>query len=190
MNPYHRSLTKRILDLAFSLLVLPLALPVLVLCAILVLLSSGTPVFFAQERVGRDGQPFKLIKIRSLKKSFSSAPGAQHNPADITALGRLLRKTRVDEIPQIWNILKGEMSWVGPRPEVPFYYEHYKKLEPTYADRQLVRPGITGMAQLNNPDASPNENLEKLTFDLQYVQQANFWVDLRILIKSFLFVWK
>lgn len=96
----------------------------------------------------------------------------------------------MDEIPQIWNILIGEMSWVGPRPEVPFYYEHFKKQEPTYANRQLVRPGITGLAQLDNPNASPNENLEKLKFDLQYVKQATFWMDLRILTKSFLFIWK
>ena len=96
----------------------------------------------------------------------------------------------MDETPQIWNILIGEMSWVGPRPEVPFYYEHFKKQEPTYANRQLVRPGITGLAQLDNPNASPNENLEKLKFDLQYVNQATFWMDLRILTKSFLFIWK
>jgi lipopolysaccharide/colanic/teichoic acid biosynthesis glycosyltransferase len=190
MNRYHRSITKRALDLIFSLLVLPVALPLMVLCAFLVLVSSGSPVFFCQERVGRNGEIFRLIKIRTLKKSFSSAPGAQHTIHDITALGRFLRKSRLDEIPQIWNILVGEMSWVGPRPEVPYYYEHYKKLEPTYASRQLVRPGITGMAQLDNPDASPNENLEKLTFDLEYVHKGSFGLDVHILLKSFLFVWK
>lgn len=190
MNTYHQSFVKRLLDICFSLLVLPLALPVLLVSIFLVLISNGLPIFFYQERVGYKGKSFKLVKIRSLKTSFSSEPGAIHGANDITAVGKVLRKTRIDEIPQIWNILIGEMSWVGPRPEVPFYYEHFKNMEPTYADRQLARPGITGLAQLDNPNASPNENLEKLKFDLDYVRRANFWLDIRIIIRSFLFVWK
>lgn len=165
-------------------------MPVLVISMLLVWLSSGSPIFFVQTRVGLGGKYFMLIKLRSLRKKFNSKPGALHSTDDITKVGRLLRKTRVDEIPQIWNILVGDMSWVGPRPEVPFYYDHFKGLEPTYADRQLARPGITGLAQLNNPNASPNENLEKLTFDLDYVRNASLWMDIRILVQSFLFVWK
>jgi putative colanic acid biosynthesis UDP-glucose lipid carrier transferase len=100
-----------------------------------------------------------------------------------------MRSSRIDELPQIWNILKGEMSWVGPRPEVPYHYEHFKQRDANYATRQLVKPGITGLAQLNNPDALPNENLEKLKLDLEYVNQANIWMDLRILAQTFLLTW-
>jgi lipopolysaccharide/colanic/teichoic acid biosynthesis glycosyltransferase len=190
MSTYHQSLSKRLLDIFFSLLVLPIALPVMLFSVFLVLLTSGRPVFFFQERIGYKGQPFRLVKVRSLKNTFASQPGALHNTNDITMVGVFLRKTRIDEIPQIWNILKGEMSWVGPRPEVPFYFNHFRELDPKYAERQNAKPGITGLAQLDNPNASPNENLEKLTFDLQYVEKASLGLDLRILIQSFLFVWK
>jgi lipopolysaccharide/colanic/teichoic acid biosynthesis glycosyltransferase len=190
MNTYHRSFVKRLLDICFSLAILPFVIPVFILSVLMVLISSGFPIFFFQERIGYKGKVFKLVKIRSLKNTFSSEPGALHDVNDITAVGKFLRKARIDEIPQIWNIIKGEMSWVGPRPEVPYFYEHFKNLEPTYANRQLARPGITGLAQLDNPNASPNENLEKLTFDLRYVEQANLWLDLRILMQSFLFIWK
>lgn len=190
MTTYHRSISKRLLDILFSLLVLPLALSIMLLSVFLVFISSGAPVFFFQNRIGLDGKPFKLVKIRSLKNSFSSSPSALHNSSDVTMIGKMLRKTRIDEIPQIWNIIKGEMSWVGPRPEVPYYYEYYSTKEPKYKQRQVVRPGITGLAQLDNPNASPNENLEKLTFDLEYVEKATLWLDLRILIQSFLLVWK
>lgn len=190
MSPYHASISKRFLDISFSLLILPFIWPFLIISLVLVWLSSGGQVFFYQTRVGRFGASFKLIKIRTLHKRFDSAPGALHGPNDITLVGKFLRKTHIDELPQIWNILKGDMSWVGPRPEVPYFYEHFKELEPTYADRQLARPGITGLAQLNNPDASPNENLEKLKFDLDYVNQATFWMDVRILVQTFLLIWK
>jgi lipopolysaccharide/colanic/teichoic acid biosynthesis glycosyltransferase len=169
---------------------MPLALPLFLLGCLLVGLTSKGPILFYQTRVGLHNKPFQLIKIRSIRADFGKVPGAQHTHNDITAVGRTLRKFRLDELPQIWNILKGEMSWVGPRPEVPFYFEHYSKLHPEYVQRQWVRPGITGPAQLNNPNATPNENLEKLTFDLQYVREATFLTDLRILTQSFLFVWK
>jgi lipopolysaccharide/colanic/teichoic acid biosynthesis glycosyltransferase len=173
-----------------SLLVLPLALPLFLLGCLLVGLTSKGPILFYQTRIGLHNRPFQLIKIRSIRADFGKEPGAQHTHNDITAVGRTLRKFRLDELPQIWNILRGEMSWVGPRPEVPYYFEHYSKLHPEYVQRQWVRPGITGPAQLNNPNATPNENLEKLTFDLQYVREATFLTDLRILTQSFLFVWK
>lgn len=190
MSPYLNHPSKRLLDIVFSILVLPVALIVLTLAILATLVTSGTPVFFDQERVGQYGKIFKLRKIRSLKKHFDSAPGAFHSNDDITFVGQFLRKTRVDEIPQIWNILTGEMSWVGPRPEVSFHYEHYKALHPEYARRQVAKPGITGLAQLNDPNASPNENLEKLKFDLDYVDNASLSKDIGILIKSFIIVWK
>ena len=173
-----------------SLLVLPLAFPLFLLAVLLVWLNSGLPVFFKQTRIGWHGKPFELVKIRTIRNDFHNAPGAQHTASDITAIGKVLRKVRLDELPQVWSILKGEMSWVGPRPEVPYYFEHYSNLHPDYSTRQLARPGITGLAQLNNPNATPNENLEKLTFDLDYVRRASLWLDIRIIIQSFLFIWK
>jgi lipopolysaccharide/colanic/teichoic acid biosynthesis glycosyltransferase len=190
MSPYLNHPSKRILDIAFSLLLVPIALPIFLVAGLLVLLMEGRPVFFWHYRVGQNGTLFKLIKIRTLKNSFDAAPGAQHQHQDITALGKLLRKSRVDEIPQIWTILKGDMSWVGPRPEVVYYYEYYKEKDPQYARRQTAKPGITGLAQLNNPNASPDQNLEKLVFDLQYVDHASFWMDLRLLFSSFVVVWR
>ncbi len=169
---------------------IPVALPLCLLACIAVKISSPGPVLFIQSRVGRGGKEFKLYKIRSMRADFGSSPWVHHSESDIIAVGGVLRKLRLDELPQIWNILKGEMSWVGPRPEVPYYYEHFCLEHPEYAERQLVRPGITGPAQLNNPNATPNENLEKLTFDLHYVREATFLTDLRILTQSFLFVWK
>ncbi|MFN3530367.1 MAG: sugar transferase [Bacteroidia bacterium] len=190
MSLYNMSVSKRLLDIFFSLLVLPIALPVMLLSIVLIGLTTAGPVFFVQQRVGLNGKSFNLIKIRTLKRSFQSLPGAQHDELDITMVGRFLRKFRFDEIPQIWNILIGEMSWVGPRPEVPYYFDHFKALHPEYEMRQLTRPGITGLAQLQNPNASPNENLEKLKYDLEYVRNSSFGMDINILLRSFLFVWK
>lgn len=190
MSPYLNHPLKRIVDVLFSLALLPLVIPVFLITSFLVFIIDGRPIFFAHQRVGQHGKLFKLVKIRTLKNSFDSAPGAQHKQNDVTLLGKLLRKTRVDEIPQIWTILKGEMSWVGPRPEVVFYYDYYKEKDTNYARRQEAKPGITGLAQLNNPNASPDQNLEKLTFDLEYVDNASFLLDLRVLLKSFIVVWK
>jgi lipopolysaccharide/colanic/teichoic acid biosynthesis glycosyltransferase len=190
MSPYLNHPQKRALDIIFSLLLLPVAIPVFVLTCLAVLILDGHPVFFAHKRVGQNGQLFDVIKIRTLKSSFNSAPGAQHQANDITWLGKILRKTRIDEIPQIWTILKGEMSWVGPRPEVVYYYEFFKDKDPNYVRRQSAKPGITGLAQLNDPNASPDQNLEKLVYDLKYVDQASFSMDLRILMNSFIVVWK
>lgn len=190
MSPYLNHPLKRTVDIVFSLALLPVVIPVFLLTAVLVLLIDGSPVFFSHNRVGQHGKLFKLVKIRTLKNSFDSSPGAQHKQNDVTYLGKLLRKTRVDEIPQIWTILKGEMSWVGPRPEVVYYYDYYKEKDANYARRQEAKPGITGLAQLNNPNASPDQNLEKLIFDLEYVNSASFLMDLHVLFKSFIVVWK
>ena len=120
MSTYHQSFSKRLLDIFFSLLILPVVIPALLICIILVWVTSGTPIFFVQTRVGRNGAHFQLIKLRSLRNKFDSKPGALHGPGDITVIGKIMRKSRLDEIPQIWNILKGEMSWVGPRPDFVF----------------------------------------------------------------------
>lgn len=190
MSPFLGHPLKRIVDILFSLLLLPVVIPIFFVVCLMVLLFDGRPIFFSHKRVGKDGKLFDLVKIRTLKHDFNSISGAQHQQQDVTSLGKLLRKTRFDEIPQIWSILKGEMSWVGPRPEVIYYYEHFKEKDPNYARRQVAKPGITGLAQLNDPNASPDQNLEKLIFDLKYVDHASFSMDLRILIKSFIVIWK
>jgi len=190
MSPYLHNPAKRALDIFFSLLILPIALPVMVVAALMTVFSDGGPAFFVQERIGFNSKPFKMLKIRTLKKSFLSSIGQQHQSNDILFIGKLFRKFRIDELPQIWNILKGDMSWVGPRPEVGFYFERYKGVDPAFAKRQKCRPGITGLAQLKNPDATPEHSLEKLPYDLQYIDQASLLMDLRILLQSFFLVWK
>lgn len=188
-SPYLSAGSKRLLDLSFTLLIAPFAIIAFVLGVLLVFLTSGRPVFFEQERVGMDGDAFIMFKIRTLRNGFLSMPGSEHAANDITLIGQFLRKTRIDEIPQILNILKGEMSWVGPRPEVAFYYEHFQSLDARFEGRLRAKPGITGLAQINNPNATPSENLEKLEFDLKYIESANFGLDVKILVKSFLVIW-
>ena len=189
MSPYLSAGSKRLLDLSFTLLISPFAIIAFLLGVLLVFLTSGRPVFFKQERVGMDGNAFIMFKIRTLRNGFSSKPGSEHAANDITLIGQFLRKTRIDEIPQILNILKGEMSWVGPRPEVAFYYERFQSLDARFEGRLRAKPGITGLAQINNPNATPSENLEKLEFDLKYIEGANFGLDVKILIKSFMVIW-
>jgi lipopolysaccharide/colanic/teichoic acid biosynthesis glycosyltransferase len=190
MSFYLNSTLKRALDILFSIAVLPIALPCMVMASILVYLSDRGPLFFVQERVGKNSYPFKMVKIRTLKKGFSSENGKQHNAEDILIIGRWLRKLRIDELPQIWNILKGEMSWVGPRPEIEYYFTHFKGIDPSFETRQVCKPGITGLAQLNNPDATPSHSLEKLPHDLHYIQHASLGMDIRILLQSIFSVWK
>lgn len=190
VNPYLYSKQKRLLDILFSLLVLPVVVPVILVCAFLVLISMGWPVFFAQKRVGLKGKVFVIYKLRSLKKTSNNHEGILHNDDDITPVGKVLRLFRFDELPQIWNILKGQMSWVGPRPEVPYYVDMYSKLNPGFGERHLALPGITGMAQLNNPNATPNDNLDKLSHDMEYVRTASLKTDIYILFQSFFLLWK
>lgn len=190
MNSYLSSKRKRTLDILFTLIALPFILPLLIVTAFLVLLTMGPPVVFAQKRVGLNGKIFIMFKLRSLKRSFNNEHGTKHTNGDITPLGKFIRIFRLDEFPQIWNILKGEMSWVGPRPEVPFYVEKYTGLNPDFALRTAALPGITGLAQLNNPNATPDQNLDKLYHDMFYIQKANLRMDMKILFKTFFIIWK
>lgn len=168
---------------------MPIALPLVAAAALLVFLSDRGTVFFIQERIGKDAKPFDMIKIRTLKKYFDGETGKQHETTDILWIGKLLRKLRIDELPQIWNILKGEMSWVGPRPEVTHYFNHFNKIDPGFSKRQVCKPGITGLAQLENPDATPEHALEKLPHDLAYINKASLGLDIKILFQSFFSVW-
>lgn len=189
MSPYLQSPAKRIFDIFFSLLMLPVTIPVVGVASLLTFITDGGDVFFVQTRIGKDLKPFKMLKIRTLKKSYHVVPGQYHNNDDITWIGKILRQLRIDELPQIWNILKGEMSWVGPRPEVQYYFDMYEGKDPVFAKRQQCAPGITGLAQLKNPDATPDHSLEKLQYDLEYIKKASLKMDMNILLQSFFIVW-
>lgn len=190
LNRYLNSKLKRAFDLLFTILILPLGLPLLLLCMAWLLASVGLPVIFAQNRVGLNGRQFTMHKLRTLRNGANNHNGTRHEPTDITKVGGILRLLRLDELPQMWNIIKGEMSWVGPRPEIPFYVERFDAIDPDFRFRLLALPGITGMAQLNNPNATPDDNLDKLKHDLEYIQKASLWMDIKILLKTFLVIWK
>lgn len=185
MNSYPDSAIKRLADISFSLVVLPFALFLVVLGSIAILATQGSKVFFTQTRVGRDGKEFTLYKLRTLKlNATNDLSGMRKQDPDIIWVGWFLRAWRIDELPQIFNILKGDMSWVGPRPERPHIVAKCIEEIPDYGKRHQVLPGITGWAQIHDPNATPEENENKLVYDLEYVHQASFSKDLKILFTT------
>jgi exopolysaccharide biosynthesis polyprenyl glycosylphosphotransferase len=208
---YYRKI-KRLTDLVFSLLVLLVSWPLLVLAAIAIKLDSPGPIFYRQERLGQDGEPFHIIKFRTMinNAELAGPQWAAPNDSRITRVGRVLRKMRLDEFPQLINILKGEMSLIGPRPERQEFVQEfrapvavwqakcsacplsngeklltYKERLPYYSYRLLIRPGLTGWAQVKFPYASTmEETKEKLQYDLYYIKHVSFFLDLAILLKT------
>ena len=181
------SAAKRVFDVLASSLLLALTLPVIVLFALLVKLDSKGPAFFRQRRVGLYGQPFDLIKLRSMRTDAEKdgVKWAQKDDPRITRLGRFIRKVRIDELPQTWSVLKGEMSFVGPRPEVPQFVADLEDRLPYYAERHMVKPGITGWAQVNYPyGASIEDARHKLEYDLYYAKNYTPFLDLLILLQT------
>ena len=181
-------LLKRLGDILLAGLGLVVAAPLLPVIAMLIKIESRGPAFFTQERVGQNGQLFVLIKFRSMSVDAEEASGpvyADANDSRITGVGRWLRCTRLDELPQLLNVLKGEMSFVGPRPERPFFVQQYTKEIPYYAQRLSVKPGITGWAQINYPyGATPEDAVEKLRLDLYYIKNMSLLLDLFIVLKT------
>ena len=181
------SVAKRLFDVLASGILLGLTFPVILLFALLVKLDSKGPAFFRQTRVGLFGQSFELIKLRSMHDDAEKA-GAQWAVADdprVTRLGRFIRKVRIDELPQAWSVLKGEMSFVGPRPERPEFVEDLEDKLPYYAERHMVKPGITGWAQINYPyGASIADSRNKLEYDLYYAKNYTPFLDLLILLQT------
>jgi len=171
---------------AFGLLI---AAPALALVALAVLLSSRGPVLYRQTRVGEGSAPFDLLKFRTMRQDAESASGpvwatAGDDPR-VTRVGKVLRKTRLDELPQLWNVLRGDMSFVGPRPERPHFVEKLRKVIPYYDERHTVRPGITGWAQVKFPYGSTLEDAEeKLEYDLYYVKHMSLLFDLAIVLET------
>jgi len=181
-------LVKRLLDVGLVVFFAPVALPVFLVAALAVLVTSGRPIFFVQERVGLGGVPFRMWKLRTMRpeRPGEALKAAVVGDSRVTPVGRILRRFRMDELPQLWNVLKGDMSLIGPRPEaVPLHTEYLGKL-PSYAYRYLVRPGITGWAQVSAPpSANADEARLKLTYDLFYVKKLSLWLDLQIVARTF-----
>jgi len=181
-------MAKRVLDLAFAALVALAALPVIPLVILAIRLDSPGPVLFRQSRVGVRANPFLLFKFRTMRPDAEAQTGAvwaQQNDPRVTAVGRFLRKTRLDEIPQLYNVLRGDMSFVGPRPERPEFVAHLQESIPYYSKRHCVKPGLTGWAQVNYPyGASEEDALEKLRYDLYYIKHYSLILDLLIVLET------
>ena len=183
----YSSILKRTFDIVVSGLLLLISLPVIALFAVLVKLDSKGPAFFHQQRVGLYGRPFSVIKLRSMRTDAEKdgAKWACKDDPRITRLGRFIRKLRIDELPQTWSVLKGEMSFVGPRPEVPRFVGELEQALPFYAERHMVKPGITGWAQINYPyGASIEDARNKLEYDLYYAKNYTPFLDLLILLQT------
>jgi lipopolysaccharide/colanic/teichoic acid biosynthesis glycosyltransferase len=165
-------------------LVLP-ALALIALAALLVKLTSRGPAFYTQVRLGRSGRPFTIYKIRTMIHNCESLTGPRWSlPGDprVTAVGLLLRKLHLDELPQLFNVLRGEMSLIGPRPERPEFVPELERALPSYRQRLLVRPGVTGLAQVRlPPDSDVDSVRRKLAHDLWYIRHLSLWLDLRLL---------
>lgn len=182
-------LVKRALDLALLLLGLPVLLPLMAVVALVVLLNSGRPILFWQERIGQHGQPFRLVKFRTMTRdSEKTGPAfAQQGDLRVTPVGQFLRKFRLDELPQFWNVLRGEMSIIGPRPEQWAFAADFEESIPLYPLRHWVKPGITGWAQVNQGYAANLvETTEKVEYDLYYVKHVSFGLDALIVWKTVL----
>ncbi|OQW43921.1 MAG: sugar transferase [Proteobacteria bacterium SG_bin6] len=184
---------KRVIDIIASLLVLPLlALPIAIV-ALLIKLDSPGPVLFVQERMGFRGRPFRMVKFRTMRPrpicidQADAINDAMTKSDDdrITRIGRFLRRTRIDELPQIWNILRGEMSWIGPRPEAVALSGWYENEIPFYSYRHIVRPGITGWAQVNQGHVTDLDSInEKLTYDFYYIKYFSAWLDVVVALRT------
>jgi sugar transferase (PEP-CTERM system associated) len=181
-------IAKRLFDVTVSLAILLLTAPLVLAAALLVKLESRGPALFRQRRVGLYGETFNVIKIRSMRVDAEvggKAVWAQKDDPRVTRIGRILRKLRIDELPQAWSVLKGEMSFVGPRPERPQFVADLEARLPYYAERHVVKPGITGWAQINYPyGASIEDSREKLEYDLYYAKNYSPFLDLLILLQT------
>lgn len=174
---------KRFIDIFVSVLLLPLVLPLVILGFILVKLTSKGSVLFSQERVGKNSKNFTIYKIRTMT-SHHSGDFTTKNDLRINGVGKFLRLTKIDELPQLWNILIGDMSLIGPRPERPHFVKVSNDENAMFDLRHLVKPGVTGWAQVNLPTATPKDNLEKLEYDLYYIKNSSFFFDIKIIFKT------
>ena len=187
---YHNNFNlkaKRLLDLLFALLIGIFAAPVIVLAAIIVKLESKGPIFFIQERIGEGNKKFNIVKFRSMTTDAEKdgPQWASKNDNRVTKFGKIMRATRIDELPQLWNVLRGEMSFVGPRPEREYFIQQLEKEIPYYNLRHTVKPGLTGWAQVMYPyGASVEDAYRKLQYDLYYIKHHSIPFDVKVLLKT------
>ncbi|MDO6850387.1 exopolysaccharide biosynthesis polyprenyl glycosylphosphotransferase [Priestia megaterium] len=182
--PLFYSLCKRMFDIVISFIALVVLLPVILLFALIVMIETPGSPFFLQERLGQSGRAFTIMKLRSMYSDAekNGAQWAVKNDSRVTKVGKLIRQTRIDELPQLWNVLKGDMSIVGPRPERAVFIEEFQKTLPSFSQRLAVKPGLTGWAQINGGyELTPAEKLE---LDLYYIQHTNIRFDVKIMIKT------
>lgn len=180
---------KRLADLALTILLMPLTLIIIGVCALVIKIFSPGPIFYHQERIGKDGVPFTFTKLRTMVVDAEKNTGPVWAAADdprVTAVGRFMRKTRLDEVPQLFSVLKGEMSLIGPRPERAHFVDKFKQEIPLYEKRLMVPPGITGWAQIHhNYDQCTDDVIEKLRYDLYYIRNLSFSLDTQIVVRTF-----
>lgn len=178
------AMLKRTMDIVLSLCLILLFSPVMLAVAVGVKLSSPGPIFFSQERIGRNKKPFRMLKFRSMRVNGTENTGwSTNSDPRKTGFGSLIRKLSLDELPQFFNVLKGDMSIVGPRPEVPYHVRHFKEEIPLYLLRQQVRPGITGWAQVNGLRGDTSIE-ERVKYDLWYIENWSIWLDLKIMVRT------
>jgi lipopolysaccharide/colanic/teichoic acid biosynthesis glycosyltransferase len=178
---------KRALDLAVALFLFVPAAPLILLSVLLVKLTSRGPAFYSQVRLGLNGRPFWIYKIRTMVIDSEKDGACWSPPGDprVTPIGRVLRVTHLDELPQLWNVLRGDMSLVGPRPERPEFVPRLEQQLSRYRDRMLIRPGLTGLAQVQLPPDTDLDSVRcKLACDLFYAQRLGLWLDLRLILTT------
>ncbi len=178
---------KRLFDLGLIVVFSPVILPLMIVTAIIIKFESNGPVFFWQKRVGVHGKVFNMLKFRSMTTDSEKEGSqfAQNGDKRVTRFGRLIRQMRIDEIPQLWNILHGDMSLIGPRPEQVSFVQEFEKAIPRYASRHVVRPGITGLAQVEQGYVDDEDGTrEKLIYDLHYIDHLSFKMDMAIVGKT------
>ena len=182
---------KRLMDICFSFFGLVVSSPLWLLIILLIYIEDGRPIFFSDYRVGKDRMKYKHYKFRSMIKSAEDGSGpvwSGQQDMRVTRVGKLLRATAMDELPQLWNILRGDMSVVGPRPERPFFVDQFLRYIPGYDQRFSVRPGLTGMAQVyGRYDTSAAKKLE---YDLEYIEKSSILLDIKLIIASFLITFR
>ncbi|WP_370646065.1 sugar transferase [Sporolactobacillus sp. STSJ-5] len=177
-------LVKRGFDLLLGLVGMVIAAPIIFIFSVLIVMETPGSPFYVQERVGKGGKTFRLVKLRSMRKDAErgGAQWAQAHDPRVTRIGRFIRKTRIDELPQFLSVVKGDMSLIGPRPERPMFTEEFDREIPGFKNRLLVKPGLTGLAQVSGGyDLSPKE---KLVYDLEYVRNLSPALELNILMRT------
>jgi sugar transferase (PEP-CTERM system associated) len=183
-----RTVVKRFFDIACASILIVIAFPVMILTAILIIAEDGLPLLYRQERVGLNGRLFKVIKFRSMRRDAEKDGKpiwAQAGDNRVTRVGRIIRKLRIDELPQLFSVLNGDMSLVGPRPERPFFVDQLTKEIPFYAVRHSVKPGVTGWAQVRyHYGATVEDSAEKLQYDLYYVKNHSLFLDVVVLFET------